>query len=448
MPYLEPEQIPAAVCWHDGMLLTPEHLQQLNLRQEYLLQHHVSSIPFNWGISKLAVDETALSQGRFALLELEGVLPDGLTLHVKSGSSNLPVLALDALDASFRRQPFYIFLAVMTVARSGAADLHLRYMELCEPQSAYISKPDDEEDESLIPRLGPRLHLIASVDSVSEQYVSIPLVRLVFRNGAFVVSKEYLHPVRQISIESRLGEQCGATLQRLRDLALFMHDRWKAMSAEERAGNLQVQPAFISSMTAGLPVAQALLRSNCAHPFSLYLSFCAIAGSLTRLSFDPVAPVFSPYQHNDIVAAFAEVDSYINKVLSEIDTNEYLGVPMKFEHGAFIVKFLPEWIHRRLILAARASTESDSGVIAWGESALIGSSSLQEGMRERRVLGSNRSHLETEQGLFAGPGVVLFHLANDREYIIADEVLEVSGGYPRADVSTPVEMTLYIRQSA
>lgn len=58
--------IPDAILWHEGMLLRPEHFEQMTSRQELLLQHHASSAPFAWGISRMLVDEAALLQGRFS----------------------------------------------------------------------------------------------------------------------------------------------------------------------------------------------------------------------------------------------------------------------------------------------------------------------------------------------------------------------------------------------
>jgi type VI secretion system protein ImpJ len=52
--------IPDAILWHEGMLLHPEHFEQMTSRQELLLQHHASSAPFAWGISRMLVDEAAL----------------------------------------------------------------------------------------------------------------------------------------------------------------------------------------------------------------------------------------------------------------------------------------------------------------------------------------------------------------------------------------------------
>ena len=359
----------------------------------------------------------------------------------------MPSLALESLDPSFRQQPFYIFLAVAAVEGSGENDRHLRYMPISNADASIPPEDEDAGEDAPIPRMGPRFHLLASPDVCSEKYTSMPLARLTFRNGVFVLADDYIPPLRQVAVDSALGEQCAATLRRVHELAVFMRDRWRGMSAEERAASGQNQPGVIGHMTSALPVCQALLRSNCSHPFSLYLAFCSLAGHLAALSSEPVAPMFEPYRHNDLHASFGEVDSYINRVLSEGDSKEYFGIPMKYERGVFSAKFLPEWAGRRLILALRAPGGNEAGVTAWCESALIGSRNLQEGMRERRVLGAKRIRLQNERGLFAGAGVVLFHLLDEGDCIQNDELLEVAGGRSTTDTSVPVEIVLYVRQS-
>ncbi|HHC24263.1 MAG TPA: hypothetical protein ENK58_02435, partial [Desulfobacterales bacterium] len=67
------ENLPHAIQWSEGMLLAPQHFQQVNTRQEALLHYHLMTIaPFHWGIQKLEIDESLLLQdGTFRVSELE-----------------------------------------------------------------------------------------------------------------------------------------------------------------------------------------------------------------------------------------------------------------------------------------------------------------------------------------------------------------------------------------
>ncbi|MDF1750691.1 MAG: type VI secretion system baseplate subunit TssK, partial [Alphaproteobacteria bacterium] len=78
-------ELPDAIQWHEGMLLAPQHFQQLAVRGEELIAYHTAtSSPFHWGIRHLKVDPVQLVSGIFRVLELEAVLPDGLIVtHVQ-----------------------------------------------------------------------------------------------------------------------------------------------------------------------------------------------------------------------------------------------------------------------------------------------------------------------------------------------------------------------------
>jgi type VI secretion system protein ImpJ len=437
------------------MLLRPEHFEEMNSRQELLLQHYASSAPFSWGVSRLLVDESSLLQGRFALLELEAKLPDGLAIRVGPDWPTQPSINLGELDHSFQQQPFFIYLAALTLSSRADASDATRFVaasesdETLRTRGASLSDEEDEEDEEPeqppIPRLRPRFHLIASPRGVSSKYTSMPIARIAFRNGIWALDEAYVPPSERISTSSPLSRAFAATLRRVRELAMLTQDRWRSMSADERGQN-RAEASNVRHLVAALPLCDALLASGQVHPFTLYLGLCSLAGQISAIASDPVPPPFRPYDHDDPAHAFSEIDTYLNHVLSEGDSRDYIGFPMTYDQGVFTISFAPEWSGRRLVLALRASGTQETAVASWFESALVGVRSLQESMRERRVLGANRSRLSTEPGLFAGSGVVLYQLQEDRQYLRAGELLDIASGPSVPGSNIPVEIILYVRQ--
>ena len=450
--------IPDAILWHEGMLLRPEHFEQMTSRQELLLQHHASSAPFAWGISRLFVDEAALLQGRFTLLQLDARLPDGLTIHLAQDNASEqhsrpsePSIDLTALDVSFRQQPFLVYLAVIALQPGALSTSDLRSIALTENDEALrqggasLSDEGEEEDNLPIPRLRPRFHLIASQQGISSKYVSTPIARVGFRNGIWVLDDRYIPACERVVSNSALAQSCGDTLRRIRELAIFTYDRFRAMSAKER-GEAAHELATLKDLVAMLPYCEALLGAGSVHPFSLYLGFCSLAGHISGLSAQPVPPIFRPYNHNDLSLSFAELTTYIHQVLAERDSKEYVGIPFTFNQNVFSIQFAPEWSGRRLILALRCSGSNDAGSVSWCESSLIGSRKFQSSMRERRVLGAERTRIPSERGLFAGSGVILYHLHEDHDYLQPNEPLDLVTGPSVLSSDIPVEVTLYIQQ--
>ncbi|HEV7518390.1 MAG TPA: type VI secretion system baseplate subunit TssK, partial [Thermoanaerobaculia bacterium] len=79
-------ELPAAIQWHEGMLLAPQHFQQMALRQEDLLGYHAAALsPYHWGVRQMEHDASLLVAGTFRLTALEAVLPDGLVVAWQSG---------------------------------------------------------------------------------------------------------------------------------------------------------------------------------------------------------------------------------------------------------------------------------------------------------------------------------------------------------------------------
>src|ERR1700754_3554168 len=126
------------------MLLTPAHFEELTFRQEDLLQYHSASRPFNWGISHLAVDETQLMQGRFVLLELEALMPDGLPIWIDRNGSSQPALDLESLELSFRQQPFFVYLAAIAHNTNTKIDRDLRYATVADREESHKSSSADQ----------------------------------------------------------------------------------------------------------------------------------------------------------------------------------------------------------------------------------------------------------------------------------------------------------------
>ena len=74
-------EIPDAIQWHEGLLLTPQHFQQLSSRHEALVQYGTSLVsPFCWGVRRFKYQQISLTPGKFRVLQLEAVMPDGLVV--------------------------------------------------------------------------------------------------------------------------------------------------------------------------------------------------------------------------------------------------------------------------------------------------------------------------------------------------------------------------------
>src|SRR5207244_3215335 len=78
---------------------------------EQLLQDRLAaSMPFEWGVSDVEIDERALSSGQVKINRLDAVLPDGTPIRVADGSDDaVPVRAIEgAFTPQMRSLEVYV----------------------------------------------------------------------------------------------------------------------------------------------------------------------------------------------------------------------------------------------------------------------------------------------------------------------------------------------------
>ena len=94
------KDIPAAINWHEGMLLTPQHFQQFAARQEDLVAYAAhAAAPYFWGVHRL--DLLLQPEGLLQVRELEAVMPDGLIVELDPEQKPALEISLADLEEGF-----------------------------------------------------------------------------------------------------------------------------------------------------------------------------------------------------------------------------------------------------------------------------------------------------------------------------------------------------------
>jgi type VI secretion system protein ImpJ len=435
---VDSKQIPEAIQWHEGMLLAPQHLQQLSQRSESLVHYHLHSVaPFFWGIRHLEFDQKLLTTGVFRVLKLEAVMPDGLVVSHQAGQSTDLQIALQNLN-----QPTTIHLAVPArslVATKG--DLPRYHSVEGEP----IVDESTGDGEVTIPRLKPQLRLFSG-DVPPAKFVSFPLARVQYRNEAFGLT-DFIPPSTLVPIGSAIWEMCSLTAAKIRERALFLSEQVRSPASASRVPLMLETKNRIQSLVCGLPQFEAVMNTGVVHPFELYKAFCVLAGHLAALGYSMVPPVFATYKHNDLYASFNQLQEFAFTMMEEGIPESYIAIPLQLVRKMFSVVFDGEWKDRRLFLAMRGPTGmSEKDVVEWGEHCRIGSESVMRSMREKRILGAGRQLIQSYEALVPARGVILFALEYDPQFIRLDEVLQVVNDNEAAGLH-PAEVILYVKNT-
>ncbi|MCY1080019.1 type VI secretion system baseplate subunit TssK [Archangium lansingense] len=430
--------LPAAVQWHEGMLLAPQHFQQQDRRHEALLHRHLAlAMPFHWGVSHLQYDHSLLLAGTLRLLELEAILPDGLIVSHRAGQGRELQLALTGLKGVDWQHQVRLYIAVASEQRGGTYPS--RYIPI-------ESEPLVDESTGVmplcIPQLQPRLELFAGLPPAG--YCALPLVEVRRDCESFFV-EDYLPPLLAVPFDSALGERCDRLSLRIRQKAATLMESIRARAAEPQ--QVAESRQQLRSLVAGLPSFEAVLRSGGPHPFILYHALCELAGHLATLGEERIPPAFSAYEHQDLRRSFEAVFSFLESTLERGVSETYSRIPLQPEAGGFSTRFLPSWMGRELLLEVRGRPGATrQQVLGWMASCRIGSDARHRLMRETRTLGARRELIDGRPGLVPQPHTLLFSLESNTPFIRLDERLLLENTLEPGEVQAASDITLLVRK--
>jgi type VI secretion system protein ImpJ len=443
-PRRDSPKITEAIDWHEGMLLAPQHFQQLALRQEELLHYHATALaPFHWGVLRLDIDAAALTQGLLRVGEMEAVLPDGLMVSQELDDAQPLEVDLKPHAAALEGGAATVYLAV-PARRAGLSPLHGEFPRYRSIDGGPVVDESSGEGDVFIPRLRPCPVLLVG-EAPSRRYSALPIARVRRADQKFRLDEGWEPPALRVPLGSTLGRLAAEVAERLRRKTEILSDRTRARGVAQPAQMLETQ-LMIHSLMGTLPRLEAVLGTGAAHPFALYLALCEVAGHVAAVGHGLVPPIFPPYDHADPMAAFTRVRDFILRVANEGVSESYSPFRFYFEQGFYNLGFDDAWRNLSLVLGVRgAAGMSDDEVERWVEQSLIGSQSLIPGMRDRRVLGARRRRIEREGDLVPAGGVLLFSLESDPEFIQPNQVLQVWNAADRGDTPRVVEVVLYVK---
>ena len=437
-------KLPDAIQWHEGMLLAPQHFQQMASRSDDLLHYHMeASAPFHWGIKSLTIDTVLLIEGVFRVLEIEAVMPDGLVAyHTPATEGNLEVDLTPYTD-EMAQKPVSIYL-VVPAKKEGQVSARGTLARYDSVEGRPVIDENTGESELSIPRLVPRISLLIT-DKPPQKYTSLPLARVSYKNETYSLT-DYLPPCLNVPLKTPIGRMCSAVSRRLREKAVFLAERISSPAAALRGPMSLETKLLIHAMVSGLPEFEALLSSGRSHPYTLYLSLCTILGNLSALGAGLVPPVLAPYNHDDLFMNFDETRAYIFRVIDEGILESHTAIPFDFENGMFTLRLIRAWTTPTIVIGVRGRTAmSEEEVITWFEESLISSDIHVESLKEKRIRGADREKIDGDEELVPTRGVTLYSIKTDAEFISPDKKLQIFNTSDPMNKRGPAEIILYVR---
>lgn len=312
------------VVWSEGLLLSPQHLQQ----SERFLQHFIAdrfrqAHAFDWGLSAFDLDRESLRNGRVALRAARGVFPDGTPFTAPEDDPLPPARSLEGhFDA--RQESMTVALGLPS-SRPGRPQLGPTGIE-GRPTPRFTEEmlelPDDNTggDERSVGVARRNLVLLFPDDALGD-HDHLPIAEIVrASDGSFATRDAYIPPCLSIAASDALAALVRGTLERL-----------IAKSAEigsmrrQRGGVVDFSSADTTSflqlhtVNAAIPGLAHRLAQRRGHPEEIYLDLARLAGSLCTFSDQFQSKDLPVYDHRDLAATFLGIQSVITGLL-EIKT--------------------------------------------------------------------------------------------------------------------------------
>ena len=382
------------LLWTEGMLLTPQHLQQNDLYWERQSLHQMQQLqPWYWGLQDLALDRSDLETGRITITRLRAVMPDGLTVQLGEAYGRPEVLTIDLAD--------FVDTDTMDVAQvhlrvpvrsEGAASGQGAAQRFDTIEGRLEVDETNMSGQAQVDRMRVQMDLWVG-EKVSDSYVSLPILQVIKTPSSQFELSAQLPPMLSASASDFMERR---SLQyRLEQLIRKLRHNAGYLAATQQVGQ---QALFAFSVA--LPPLEVLVKSRCAHPFELLKSLAALYGQLATLQPNPVPAEIPAYNHNRPAAALLTVIKYIYQLINSVPLAYNLHRFQRSRERSFWLSLGPDWQDDGLIIEVKpAPGQSAEYLESWMERARIGARPVLELLRQQRSPGARYEPLnEDEQG--------------------------------------------------
>jgi len=278
------------------------------------------------------------------------------------------------------------------------------------------------------------------------------------KQGTVCKQTNYIAPFLEMRPGAPLTNMCAPVRRMVREKATALASKLSpnAMNSD-LAGLHQVQ-----WLVSCLPAVEALLESDRTHPYSLYLAFCSMAGSVAFLSHARVPPIFPAYDHNDLVASFQGVLDFIRRAMSEGLIEHWQGREFTLSPGRSERHGLEQIFEMAPTLEAAFGPAADflapdlglmvrapagvppESLLEWGESCLLASEDTILYLEESRSRGALCERVNSLDDLVPAPNALLFKVKNEKRWLDPRKKLVLKSA--KHETRIPEAVTLFIRE--
>jgi type VI secretion system protein ImpJ len=326
-----------------------EHRQLVGLMQldEKWTLHH------NWGLRSIQLNEAALGNFRFSVIELKARLRDGTLIEVPEDGP-LPELDLKPALEGNRKVTVHLGVPLLksshpNVSADGPSDNHRYYL---------ITQQLDDENLGVNPQPIPvrrlNLKLLLSTQNLAG-YETIPLARVEKSDRAEAtpqLDSSYIPPVLAcdawrelaVGILQHIYDRIGRKVEKLAGQAVSRGITLDSLDSLTQKGNLSF--AQLRVFNEALAYLSNLAYVEGIHPLPAYMELCRMVGQLSIFHADRRPPALPRYNHDDLGGCFHRIRNYLDELIDiapepDYEERDFAGRGLRMQ-----VDIEPAWLDK------------------------------------------------------------------------------------------------------
>ena len=323
------------IVWNEGMLLTPHHFQQWDNYHEELLNSRIqSTLQYEYGVLDLQVSNEAVANGNFQIINLRGVLPDGLMVNVPDAES-VPDMRPVGNHFPTEAASLGVHIAI-PVKKYGEANYqangsrstnNLRFLQ----EGVSVKDETTGSNEQPVALAKSNLRIIFD-DELRDGFTSMKIAELErSATGQLKLSEEYIPPILKVSASVWLSNM-------LRQLVEILITKSGSLSEQRRQSRASLADFTTSevavfwllhTVNSAIPTMAHFFRSPLLHPERLYIEMSELVGKLMTFSVDSHPKDIVKYDHDDLYFTFSTLSSQLKDLLETVIPSRCVSIPLE-----------------------------------------------------------------------------------------------------------------------
>ncbi len=304
------------VVWSEGLFIKPQHFQQQQRYNEYIVDERVSSVSqYLFGVSELSLNPEYLSFGRIAIERAVGVMPDGTVFRIPQ-EDQMPD-PLEVVDDSLANQIVYLALplrsdSLMEISHADAQGTG-RYIA-SKQEVRDVHTPQGDTALMDVSPVQPRL-MLEKQDRSSFSSIAIARILEKRPDGSVMLDPDFipchLNVVGVPTLHRFINEMSGLMRERAKNIAT-------RIGSPSQGGVADVSDfMLLQALNRLQPNLQHLASLRSLHPERLYQALSTICGELATFTDESrMPPQFTVYQHEMPTESFRTLMMKLRQSLS------------------------------------------------------------------------------------------------------------------------------------